>query len=147
MKDASSMFIVVYNAMMAGFADQINEHLGRWLFKANEFPGLERRPKLIISSIDKLIELEELGDFSSTIASIMELTDEDLIAIRKKSGFLPPTLADTDESEDLTPETETEAEPEPFPEPDEIETAMQRFRLWARRRSPGIAQLLDRRIE
>ena len=147
MKDASSMFVVIYNAMMAGFADQIDEHLGRWLFSANEFPGLERRPKLIISSIDKLIELPELGDFATKIASIMEMTDDDLIAIRKKSGFLPPTLADPDESEDLTPEPQPEAEPEPFPEPDEIETAMQRFRLWARRRSPGIAQLLDRRVE
>lgn len=147
MKDASSMFVVVYNAMMAGFADQINEHLGRWLFKANEFPGLERRPQLSISSIDKLIDLDELGDFISKISAMMEFTDDDLISIRKKSGFLPPTLADPDESDDLTPEPQPEAEPEPFPEPEEIETAMQRFRMWARRRSPGIAQLLDRRIK
>ena len=139
------MFVLVYNAMMEGFAEQISEQLGRWLFRVNDFPGLERRPKLTITPIDKLIQLEELGDFLTSFAGISEFTDDDLVAIRRKSGFLGPTLADT-EPEDLTPEPASEIEPEPFPEPEEIETAMRRFQKWARRRSPGLAQLLDRRV-
>ena len=147
-KDASSMFIVTFNAMMEGFADQINDQLSRWLFRVNDFPGLERRPKLTITPIDKLIELESLGDFMTSFSAVSMMSDDDLLAIRRKSGFLPQELPDPDQiSEGLTPETEPEVEPEPFPEPEEITQAVGAFQRWARRRSPGLARLLDRRIK
>lgn len=144
MKDASSMFVLVFNSMLKGFAEQISDQLGRWLFRVNDFPGLETRPKLRITPVDKLIDLEELGGFLESFIQASELTDDDLLAIRRKSGFLPETLADMDDVEE--PPDEPEPEPEPFPEPEEVENAVRRFRTWARRRMPGMARLLDRRV-
>jgi hypothetical protein len=145
MKDASSMFVLVFNSMLKGFAAQISEQLGRWLFRVNDFPGLEKRPELRITPVDKLIDLEELGKFLESFTAVSDLTDDDLIAIRRKSGFLPETLAEMDDDE-LPDEPESTGEPEPFPEPEEIETAVGQFRRWARKRAPGLARLLSRRV-
>lgn len=51
----------------------------------------------------------ELGQLATAFSAIMPLGDEDFLALRKKSGFLPNILPDKDEQpepEPTTPETD-----------------------------------------
>lgn len=109
--DASSMFMLIFNSMMEGFGKQIDDQVGRRLFQWNDFPGLERRPKLVISPIEKQIGLGELASLLGPIKNAMPLGDEDFIAIRKRTGFLPETL----------PEIVSAPAPQPAPEEEESE--------------------------
>lgn len=112
MDDSSSMFMTTYNAMLSGFASQIDAQIGRRLFDWNRFPGMTKRPRLSISQIEKTISLEEIGQLLGPLAATMPLGDEDMIAIRRAVKILPETL----------PEIEEVEEPEPQPE-DTDETA------------------------
>jgi hypothetical protein len=124
-EDASSMAMLTYNAMMDGFADQMDAQLGRRIFQWNSgaFPGLTlrtairsksfrggptkqqggpisqgiRRPRLTISKIDKVLDLAKLGALLTAIDPILPLGPEDAMAIRKLTGFLPETLPDPEE--------------------------------------------------
>jgi len=107
MNDSSSMFVMTYNAMMEGFAHQLDEQLGKRLFKWNEFPGMTKRPTLKIDPVNKL-SLTELAAILAPLKNVLPMGDEDMIAIRKQTGFLPDTL----------PEEETGAEE---PEPDALD--------------------------
>lgn len=112
MDDSSSMFMVTYNAMMRGFASQLDAQIGKRLFQWNKFPGMTRRPKLTISGIEKNVSLAEIGALLGPLKNTMPLGDEDFVAIRKHLKFLPETL----------PEVEDKPEPEPQPEPEPEET-------------------------
>lgn len=112
MSDASSMFITTFNAMLDGFANQMDAQIGKRLFTWNNFPGMTKRPKLIITGIDKTIALGELGSIITALKGVMPLGDEDFIAIRKKTAFLPETLPEVDETPQPEPEPEEEPEPE-----------------------------------
>lgn len=109
MNDSSSMALMTYNAMMDGFASQLDAQIGRRLFKWNNFPGMTRRPRLTIPHVDKVISLGELASILGPISAVMPLGDDDLIAIRRRTGFLPETL----------PEITGQPEPEPEAEPDD----------------------------
>jgi hypothetical protein len=113
LNDSSSMFMVGYNAMMSGFARQLDDQLGRRLFawNAGAFPGMTRRPRLTITAIEKTISLGELASLLGPIKNTMPLGEEDFIAIRRRTGFLPETL----------PEIESKPEPEPEEAPAEEE--------------------------
>lgn len=110
--DSSSMGVFTYNAMLDGFAAQYDQQVGRKLYEWNKaaFPNLTARPKIRFSHIEKSIALGEMGAFLQQMNGIMPLGEDDLKAIRKRSGFLPQNLPEAEE----TPETET---PEPEAEP------------------------------
>jgi hypothetical protein len=103
MNDSSSMAVMTYNAMRDGFAAQFDAQVGKRLFQWNSFPGMTRRPRAVIPHIEKVISLNELGSILAPLAATMPLGDEDYIAIRRRTGFLPETL----------PEVKSEPEPEP----------------------------------
>lgn len=111
MDDSSSMFIVFFNAMMEGFARQMDAQIGRRLFEWNRFPGMRTRPKLTVTPIEKKVSLADLAQILGPLSSVMPLGDDDLIAIRRKTNFLPETL----------PEVEEEPEPELEPKEDDPE--------------------------
>jgi len=89
MSDSSQMFITTYNAMLDGFASQMDNQLIRRLFWLNgdRFPKLQRRPHLVCTHIDKQISLSELANFLDAIAW-MDLSEEDVKDIRRHSGIL-----------------------------------------------------------
>lgn len=112
LQDGSSVWLVNYNAMMAGFARQLDEQLGKRLFDMNPgaFPKMQVRPRLTMTPVNKIINLNELGTFWAAIQNTMPLADDDYLSVRRKSGFLPEVL----------PEKPIEPEkPEP-PEVDKI---------------------------
>lgn len=117
MKDSSNMAVLLFNSMIGGFEQQINEQLIKRLYThpVNEaaFPNLTRRPQLKISRLDKTIELTELAQLTTALNAIMPLGDDDFIAIRRKTEFLPETLPEVDNSlPEPTPEPDTTPEPE-----------------------------------
>ena len=119
--DSSTIGVMTFNSMMDGFADQFDNQVGRKLYEWNKdaFPGMTQRPVIRFEHIDKDLALSDMGEFVSSLATIMPLGDEDFIAIRQRSGFLPETLP---EIEDL-PEPEQEPEPEEeAPEEEQPET-------------------------
>jgi hypothetical protein len=85
--------MTTYNAMMEGFVKQLDTQVFKKLFKMNElvFPAMENRPKLTFTPIEKGISLDELGTFMSNM-DWMILGDDDIKAIREKSGFLPNAI-------------------------------------------------------
>lgn len=94
--DASNFFISLFNAMVAGVIKQADEQIGKRLFEfpTNKaaFPGMTRRPELKSTPVQKDIPLAEMGQFLQSVSAIMSLGDDDLIAIRRKSEFLPEQL-------------------------------------------------------
>jgi len=115
MQDSSNMAVLLFNSMIGGFEQQFNEQVMKRLYahpvNAAAFPNMTRRPQLKISRLDKLIELEQMGNFLTALNAIMPLGDEDYVAIRRKSEFLPETL----------PEPEQTAVPETMPEDSDAE--------------------------
>jgi len=84
---------------MEGFIKQIDNQVFKRLFKINElsFPGMENRPTLAFTPVEKSISLEELGGFMEKL-DMLVLGDDDIKAIREKSGFLPTAIPE-EESE------------------------------------------------
>jgi hypothetical protein len=100
MQDSSSMFIQTYNAMLEGFATQIDNQIGKRLFKWNSIPGMTRRPVLKVDPITK-ISLDVLASILPALKNVMPLGEEDYKAIRKQSVFLPNALPD--DAAEVTP--------------------------------------------
>lgn len=110
MSDSSSMFMVTFNAMVDGFAAQMDAQIGRKLFAYNDFGNI-RRPHLVARPIEKVIGLGELASLLGPLAATMPLGDEDFKAIRARTGFLSEALPEEDGA------TDKPATP-PVPEPD-----------------------------
>lgn len=89
MSDSSEMFINYYNAMIEGFVNQVDRQLGPRLFQEYNDFGLEVRPTLSVTKIEKDVDLAAMGQFLQTFSMIGELTTDDIEAIRKRSRFLP----------------------------------------------------------
>jgi hypothetical protein len=106
--DASSMFMMIFNGMMKGFAKQADAQIGKRLFQWNSFPGMTKRPRLIITPIEKTISLTELGQIITPLKNVLPLGPDDFISIRRKTGFLPESLPDVDE----TPQPEEKPAPD-----------------------------------
>lgn len=102
--DSSDMALTLYNAMWEGFAHQIDQQLGKRIFNhpmvAERFPGMTRRPRCIAVPVEKTIPLNLLSQFVSQIAPIVPMDDDDMIAIRRKSGFMPESLPEVTETPD-----------------------------------------------
>jgi len=148
MADASGMFVETYNAMMAGFAAQIGDQLWNWLVTHNDLGEVSARPRLVATPVEKTIPLSELATFVQTFASMFPLADEDILAIRHRSGFLPGVLPP--EEEEQAPkrrrepmESENEEEIEEIPE-DELTALVSEFEAWAQVNRPEVYQQLLR---
>jgi len=123
MSDASSMFLLYWNAMISSFVDQYDEQIGKrlWKWNADKFAGVTDRPYYKAKPMSKIIDLAELGTFIQTIAATLPFGDDDLIEIRKRSGFLPETLPEEEEvpapiapqPEGIAAEAEAEGDMEP----------------------------------
>jgi hypothetical protein len=119
--DSSEMALMYFNSMWEGFANQIDSQLGRRIFSnpvvMARFPGMTKRPKLVAIPVEKGIPLNLLSQFVAQIAPHLPMDEDDMIAIRRKSGFLPENL----------PEGATVAKPEPPRDetPDEAEDAIE----------------------
>jgi len=106
--------------MIDGFASQYDQQIGRRLYEWNKsaFPNLTKRPKIKFSHIEKNVALGELGAFLSQMNGILPLGEDDMKAIRKRSGFLSQALPETEEAPEAQP---TEGEPTP-PEDEAMNT-------------------------
>ena len=106
--DSSQMSVFTYNSMLDGFAAQLDAQIGRRLYDWNKasFPGLTRRPKIRFSHVDKSVGLGEMGAFLGQTNGFLKLSDDDILAIRKRTGFLSQSLPE----EDATPEEQTTPE-------------------------------------
>lgn len=91
--DSSSLAITLANAtkdgMIAQFNDQVVARLFQHPVNASRFAGITEMPKLVGSDLAKSVDLPELAAFASAIQSVMPLSEEDIIAIRTRSGLLP----------------------------------------------------------
>jgi hypothetical protein len=119
--DASTIYMLTFNAMMEGFADQMDAQIGKRLFEWNlgAFPGLtlrpyqkrtvsrpgaptqpakrnltgmSQRPRLTITKVDKELDWAKFGALLTSLQSVMPFGDDDIKSIRKLTGFLPENL-------------------------------------------------------
>lgn len=101
--DASESAVAFYNGFMDGQLSQVNAQLGKQVFENEQimsaFPGVTAKPTIGITPVEKTIPLTELSAFVTQLAPIVPMGDDDLIAIRKKSGFLSESLPDLDKDE------------------------------------------------
>lgn len=100
MSDASSLFMKTFNAMAEGFIQQLDDQVGRRLFKLPQnrakFPNLTARPRIVLSKrVEKNVPLTELAQFLQAMSSILPMDDEDILAIRRASEILPERLPST----------------------------------------------------
>lgn len=101
MQDSSSMGVFTFNAMLDGFAAQLDAQVGKKLYEWNKtsFPNLTTRPVLSFSHIEKETALSEMSQFMTAMKDILPIGEEDLKAIRSKVSFLPNSLPEAEEPE------------------------------------------------
>ena len=137
MTDSSQMFITVFNAMMEGLISQVDAQLGKRLFTLNDgaFPGMTKRPKLICTPIEKQISLADLATFMDAI-QWMDLSEDDLKAIRMKSGILTENVPDSDSV--VKKKTVPVAKPVEEPEEDVIEQSVSSWQEYVKLNDPDL---------
>lgn len=148
MNDSSSMFVMTFNAMLEGFAKQIDNQLGKRLFSWNQFPGMTKRPEFKFDPINK-ISLSDLATILAPLSSVIDLGDEDKIAIRKQTGFLPETLPETAEpqsdiSEEPAAEDETDTG-EAGNQAEIVSESLDRWHAWTREHDKAMFATLEQR--
>lgn len=145
MKDASQIAITVFNTMVAGFVSQADQQIGKRLFEFDvnkaAFPGMTRRPVLVVDKLRKEIDLTELSSFATAMYSIMPLGTDDIIALRKASEILPETLP-VEESADGESIAET---PEQIT-PDEAEKIVDEVMDTVKQHRPDLLAKLNNEI-
>ncbi len=134
--DSTNTAVTFFNSMMDGFASQLDEQIGKRLWKLNKdkFPGVTKRPRIHITHLENNIALNELGSFLGSWNGVFPLSDDDQKAFRERTGFMPknnpeigdatqtrtmdakpPVPDETNPSQDMTPkEKETLAKAEHF---------------------------------
>lgn len=137
MTDSSQMFITVFNAMMEGLISQVDAQLGKRLFKLNDsaFPGMTTRPKLICTPIEKQVSLTDLSAFMDSI-QWMDLSEDDLKAIRMKSGILTENVPDGDSV--VKKKVAPVAKPVVEPEEDVIEQSVSSWQEYVKLNDPDL---------
>lgn len=100
--DSSSMGVFTFNAMLDGFAAQYDQQIGKrlWAWNKQYFPNVTQRPKIRFSHINKAVALDEMGSFLQQMNGILPLGEDDMKAIRKRSGFLSESLPEVDPEEE-----------------------------------------------
>lgn len=146
MDDSSSMFLITYNAMMAGLAKQFDDQVGKRLFELNAlaFPEMKRRPTFKIDPISKAIGLAELGSFIQQFGERFILGDDDIRAIRQRSGILPEAIPDQ-ESEAVR-DPETPAKESPKLSTAEGKSAFRKYLAWARENDPDQYKTISQKL-
>ena len=170
-KDASQFFLAVYNAMVGGMVGQADQQIGRRLFdypiNKQAFPNMTRRPTLIVSPAQKIVDLGELGQFAQAMSTVMPLGEDDYIAIRQRSDVLPEALPDVEETPEPTPDEtksegaaedeagegmETDGAPDVDVEseaapvtPQQARAALSEFSDWAKTNKPDVYRALHRK--
>ena len=156
-KEDTEMFALYFNSMMKGFMDQLGKQLAPWIFDLNSeaFPQMTMTPVLTPTPIEKAIDLDILGTFVSTLfAAGFPMDDKDLIAIRRKSGFLPEALPleeDVEEAPDLeSGDDESDAEDEiddaELVTAGEVRGVIAQFSRWAEKNDPRVFKTLQSRV-
>ena len=89
--DTSDMAVFTFNSMIDGLATQYDQQIGKRLYEwnRNSFPGITKRPKIRFSHVERNIALATVGSFLQQVNGILPLSEDDYIAIRKRTGFLP----------------------------------------------------------
>lgn len=145
----TTMFVLYFNAMMEGFAEQLGQQLAPWLFDRNidAFPGLEQKPKLVATKLDKTVDLGELTQWVDTLLRLgFPLADQDMLWIRERSG-MPEVLPTDEEMEDEVPDSQdTEEQDEDAAEDaideEDVRGALASFQQFAGRNFPRVARIL-----
>jgi len=121
--DSTDMGVFTFNSMLDGFASQFDQQIGKRLYGWNKdaFPDLTKRPKISFSHIDKTIALGELGSFLTQMDGIINLGEDDIKAIRKRSGFLPENEPNPEDVLISAQETRKLDEKKPTEKPEEEE--------------------------
>ena len=149
------MFMVTFNAMMDGFAAQIDAQVGRKLFTYNNFGNI-RRPHLRARPIEKVVNLAELASILGPLKATMPLGDEDFKAIRARTGFLPETLPEIEDAPDPEPTPEPipsadqeddNLDDEPMTDTQAVQESISRWREWALKHDPRTTAILAREVE
>jgi hypothetical protein len=144
--DSSQIAVFTFNAMLDGFAAQLDNQIGRRLYQLNKdsFPGLERRPKIRFKHVEKTVALSEMGVFFNQLNGILPLGDEDYRAIRERSGFLPKNLPEVVNQptkpaipNGTNPQGDPANETPEVPE-DETDAAMMRLEQLAQQHDPEL---------
>jgi hypothetical protein len=162
MSDSSSMFMITFNAMLDGFASQMDAQIGRRLFAYNDFGRGFRRPHLKARPLEKVVSLSELATILGPLKATMPLGDDDFKAIRAKTGFMPETLpeintpAPTPEIQpvdnppaDGTPATNMPMDENgnPMTDAQAVQASMNGYLDWARINDPEKFYLLTREVD
>jgi hypothetical protein len=94
LKDSSALWLMAFNAMMTGFVGQFDTQFGARLYEMNKaaFPGVTVRPKLVATKAEKVYDLPELAAFMQAMQGLMPLGEDDLLEVRRRSGFLPESM-------------------------------------------------------
>jgi len=106
MDESSNMGVLTFNAMLDGFAKQVDDQVGKrlWNWNKDAFPGVTKRPKIKFTHLSKDADLGVIGSFISQLGDTLRLTDSDIKSVRAMTGFLGEQLGDEKE----TPITEEE---------------------------------------
>lgn len=120
MDKASSIAFGMFNSMTDGFVQQADKQLMARLFNhpinKAAFPNMTRRPRLTVSKAQRDIDLTELGQFVSAFGALFDMSAEDILTIRRKSGFMPEVSPDPGEVVRPAPSgSQVPNEPEPLP--------------------------------
>lgn len=91
--DSTQIGIFSFNGLLDGLAAQYDEQIGKRLWGWNKFnfPNATKRPKIKFSHIENNLAMGELGSFLRSIQGIIPLGEDDLVAFRKRSGWMPHT--------------------------------------------------------
>lgn len=123
-RDSSSFFIMTFNAMAKNFVNQLDEQLGKRIFKYSKnnslFGQMTRRPRIaVLQEVQKTLPLSEMSQFLSSISALVPLGHDDLVAIKRASGFLPELISSDAQILGKEAEVLPENEPENPDEEDE----------------------------
>jgi 2'-5' RNA ligase len=118
-KDSSDFYLNIFNSIAEGQVNQADQQIGRRLFEnpanAAAFPNMTARPVLSVDRAQKVVGLADLGAFMTAMtAAQMPLGDDDYIAFRQKSDFLPEVLPEI-------PIAIQEMEPKPEPDAEDVD--------------------------
>ena len=94
--DSTQLGIFTFNSMLDGLASQYDEQIGKRLYEWNKdaFPDMQKRPKIKFSHVENTVAIATLGSFLQQVNGILPMDEQDYVAIRKKTGFLPENNPD-----------------------------------------------------
>jgi len=120
---SANMWLTAFNAQMNGAARVVGEQIATQLrgYNKAQFGSVKRMPVLKATPIEANIDLLELVQFATGMSSVLDWTEADKAAFRRKSNFLPEIdVAEIVEDEPMADEPDDEGQPVPEPDEDEV---------------------------